>query len=146
MAEPDQADIVCGMGGEAVVALRRQDARRRTIAGALDLASVLAFVVLGRGSHGEGGNWFVETGKVAASFLIGLVLAWLVTRAWTAPWALRTGVLVWAVTLVVGMALRPVFGRSVQVSFVIVTALFLGLFLIGWRYAALVVQRRRTPG
>lgn len=140
------AGIVCGMGGEAVVELRAQDRRRAIVAAACDLGSVLLFVVLGRGSHGEGGSWLEETGKVAASFLIGVVVAWLVNRAWRTPWAIRTGVGVWAVTLVAGMALRPVFGRSVQVSFVIVTALFLALFMVGWRTGVELVRRRRTAG
>ena len=109
-----------------------------------DLDSVLLFVILGRGSHGEGGNWFAETGKVVASFAIGLVVGWLVASAWRAPWAARTGWIVLATTLVVGMVLRPVFGRSVQVSFVIVATLFLTLFLVGWRLLADQVLRRRA--
>lgn len=138
-------DIVCGMGGEAVVALRAKDRRRTVLAANFDLDSVLLFVILGRGSHGEGGNWFAETGKVAASFLIALVVGWFVARAWQAPWAVRTGGIVWAVTLGVGMLLRPVFGRDVQASFVVVTALFLALFLVGWRVLAGFLERRRGP-
>jgi len=138
------ADVVCGMGGEAVVALRAQERKRRVLAALFDLDSVLLFVILGRGSHGEGGNWFAETGKVAASFVIGLVVGWVVARAWRAPWAARTGWIVWAATLAVGMALRPAFGRSVQVSFVIVAALFLTLFLVGWRLLAEQLRHRRN--
>ena len=139
------SEIVCGMGGDAVVALRARERTRTILAANFDLDAVLLFVILGRGSHGEGGSWVAETAKVAASFLIGLAVAWLVARAWTAPWAVRTGAIVWAATLGVGIALRPVFGRSVQVSFVVVTALFLALFLIGWRVVAGWWARRRTP-
>ena len=52
------------------------------------------------------------------------------------PLALPSGAAVWAGALVVGMALRGlVFDRGTAPSFVIVTAIVLGLFLLGWRLA-----------
>ena len=117
---------------------------RRTLlaAGAADLACVVAFVLIGRRSHDEGGSYLAETAKEAASFLVGVVVAWAVTRAWRAPRSLRTGVAVWAVTLAVGMALRPLFGRDVPVSFVVVTAIVLAVFMLGWRALLPIVERR----
>ncbi len=48
-------------------------------------------------------------------------------------------------TLVAGMVLRNVvFGDGTATSFVIVAALFLALFLIGWRLAFGLIERRST--
>jgi hypothetical protein len=50
------------------------------------------------------------------------------------PRALTTGVILWIVTVVVGMFVRRfVFGDGTAASFVIVTALVLGLLLVGTR-------------
>jgi peptidoglycan/LPS O-acetylase OafA/YrhL len=120
----------------------KQPRRAAATAAAADVACVLAFVLIGRRSHDEGGSYVAETAKVAASFLIGVAVAWLVVRAWRAPRTLRTGVGVWAVTLIVGMALRPLFGRDVPVSFVVVTAVVLAVFMLGWRALVPIVARR----
>ncbi len=62
-------------------------------------------------------------------------------RAWRAPASLAGGAVVWAVTVVGGLALRSlVFDRGVAPSFMVVAALTLGAMLMGWRAAA-----RRTP-
>ena len=67
------------------------------------------------------------------------------TLAWRAPAApLRTGLPVWALTVVGGMLLRAASGQGVQVAFVIVASLVVGLFLIGWRAVALLVRRARS--
>jgi FtsH-binding integral membrane protein len=120
--------------------------RRRAIvvAAALDIGSILVFVLVGRRSHSEGGSFLSETAKVAASFLIALAVSWLIVRAWRAPRSARTGAVVWFVTVAGGMALRPVFGRDVPATFVIVTAIFLGLFLMGWRAVARRLSQRRA--
>ena len=118
--------------------------RRAIVAGALDVAAVVAFVLIGRRSHEEDGGFLAETAKVAASFLIALAVGWIAARGWRAPRSIRTGLVVWAVTVAVGMALRPVFGRSVQVSFVIVTTIFLGLAIVGWRAVAGQLSSRRA--
>lgn len=118
--------------------------RTRVRAAILDVASVLLFVLIGRRSHDEGGSYLAETAKVAASFLIAVVAAWIVAQAWRAPRTLRTGVIVWVVTVAGGLALRPVFGRDVPLSFAIVTAIFLGLAIVGWRAVFAQVSRRRA--
>ena len=43
--------------------------------------------------------------ETAAPFVIGLVLAWIVARAWRNPWSWQTGAIVWVVTLGAGMLL-----------------------------------------
>ncbi|GAA5033316.1 DUF3054 domain-containing protein [Microbacterium fluvii] len=111
----------------------------------LDAVLVVVFAAIGRASHGEGvfdGLWVT-----AWPFLAGLVVGWLLTFAWRAPVALlRTGLGVWAATLVGGMLLRAVSGQGVQVAFVIVAAVVLALFLIGWRAVARLIVSRRSEG
>ncbi|TFC03740.1 DUF3054 domain-containing protein [Cryobacterium adonitolivorans] len=115
-----------------------------SFAAGLDAALLLLFVAIGRSSHGEGlwgvlGTWW--------PFLAGLVVAWLVLRAWRAPLQIVwTGLGLWLITVVVGMLLRIASGQGVQLSFVLVTFLVLGVFLLGWRAVVLLVQRLRRRG
>lgn len=75
---------------------------------------------------------------------MGLGLGWVAARAWRRPAAVwPTGVLVWAVTLVAGMLLRLASAQGTAAAFVVVAALTLGLFLVGWRAIASLVSRRR---
>ena len=99
----------------------------------LDLTSVIVFVAAGRSSHGEdsSASGFLQT---AGPFLIGLAVGWVIMRAWRRPEAISIGVGVLAATVAVGMLLRRlVFDDGTAVSFVLVAAAFLTLFLIGWR-------------
>jgi len=116
--------------------------RRVAIAAALDAAAIVLFVAIGRRNHDEdpglGGTF-----ETAAPFLIALAVGWLVARAWRRPFALVTGVVVWAVTIALGMLLRNlVFDRGTAASFIVVATLFTGALLIGWR----LVARRLTRG
>jgi hypothetical protein len=109
----------------------------------LDLLSVIVFVVIGRRSHDEG-SAVAGALATAAPFLIGLGAAWLIVRAWRWPFALLTGLLIWPITLLIGMMCRKlIFGRDTPVSFVIVATIFLGLCFVGWRTAARALARRR---
>ena len=77
-------------------------------------------------------------------FVVGLVLGWVVARAWRGPIrVVPVGLVVWGMTLVAGIALRAVTGQGVQLSFVIVTALVLALFLLGWRSVVRWTSRSR---
>jgi Protein of unknown function (DUF3054) len=114
-----------------------------TVLGALVLDAVLvvAFAVIGRSSHAEGldpsGVW-----GTAWPFLVGLGVGWVVARAWRHPldpWP--TGLVVWAVTLVVGMLLRLATGQGTAVAFVVVAAITLAILLVGWRGIASIVTR-----
>ncbi len=67
--------------------------RKVALAAALDLASVVLFVVIGRREHDETGA-AADVLEVAAPFLIGLAVGWLAALAWRAPMTLRTGLLV----------------------------------------------------
>ena len=118
--------------------------RRVPLAVGLDVFSVTLFVAIGRREHERGSaiSGLIET---AAPFLLALALGWVLLRAWRRPTEWRTGVGVWATTLAAGMVLRNVvFGDGTATSFVIVAAAFLALFLVGWRVAFGLFERRST--
>jgi hypothetical protein len=116
---------------------------RITRAVVFDLVSVIIFVLIGRGSHGES----VDAGGVLTTawpFLVGLAVGWLVSLAWKRPYGVvRPGVIVWASTVVVGMLLRFLTGVGTATSFIIVTAVVLGALIVGWRAVAALLARRR---
>jgi hypothetical protein len=102
---------------------------------AIDVVLVLVFAVVGRASHGEDLSLvgILQTGwPFLVGCLIGSVLGCLVLRL---GW-LREGLLVWAITVVVGMLLRGITGGGLAVGFLIVATLVLALFLVGWRMVA----------
>ena len=117
-----------------------------TLALTLDVVLVIAFAAIGRASHDSdvwAGLW-----QTAWPFLAGLALGWLVTLAWRAPLApVRTGLGVWAVTVVGGMLLRAVSGQGTALPFIVVASVTLLIALVGWRVIATVVRRarRRVP-
>ena len=116
--------------------------RRLPLALGLDTFSVVFFVAVGRREH-ERDSAIAGLIDTAAPFLIGLALAWVVLRAWSRPTDWRTGIGIWAITLVAGMLVRDlVFDDGTATSFVIVAALFLALFIIGWRVGFGVIDRR----
>jgi hypothetical protein len=116
--------------------------QRTPLAAGLDTASVVLFVAIGKREHDQDTaiSGLVET---AAPFMIGLLVAWLVFRVWKRPTAWTTGLLVWPVTLVVGMVLRnAVFDGGTATSFVLVATGFLGMLFVGWRALLALYDRR----
>ena len=110
-----------------------------------DTTSVVVFVLAGRSAHDQAGTTGIF--RTAGPFLIALGVGWLATRAWNDPASKRTGVGVLASTFGVGMVLRRfVFDDGTALSFVLVTAAFLALFLLGWRMIARAVHRRSLAG
>lgn len=101
-----------------------------------DALCVLAFVVVGTRNHDT------DTGVsgvlyVAAPFWIAMVLGWFVSHARRNPFAISVGTQTWIVTLVIGMMLRNlVFDRGTATSFMVVTAIFLAVTMLGWRTIA----------
>ncbi len=107
--------------------------RRIALALALDVFSVLLFVAVGRRNHNEsaGISGVIE---VALPFLIALVCSWVVSRAWQKPNATKNGVVIWLITVVLGLVLRNlIFDRGTAAPFVIVAAVVLGVLLAGRR-------------
>ncbi len=101
-----------------------------------DVCCVLAFVVIGRANH-HAGETLAGVAATAWPFLAGLAAGEAATRAWRRPVALLpTGAGVWLATVVIGQVLRVLAGQGTALAFVIVSLLFLGLFLLGWRLAA----------
>ncbi len=113
-----------------------------------DAVFVLAFVLIGRADHHTGVSLAGVAGT-AWPFLAGLAIGEVATRAWRRPAALiPTGAGVWIATVAGGQVLRVVSGQGTEFAFVLVSAAFLGLFLLGWRVAATRIPavRSRIPG
>jgi drug/metabolite transporter (DMT)-like permease len=107
----------------------------------IDAALVLVFVAIGRASHGEDTTGFTVT---LLPFLTGLLAGWLL-RSGRPPLAIvRSGVVVWIATVVLGIALRALTGQGIAPAFIVVATLTLGVFLMGWRAVALLVVRLRA--
>jgi hypothetical protein len=105
-----------------------------------DVVVLVVFVLVGRRSHHEDAG-FAGFLRVWWPFAVGLVVAWLVTGLWRAPLAWGRAVAAWLLTVALGMTLRIVVqDREFKVAFTIVTLLFLGAGMLGWR--ALVRWRR----
>jgi hypothetical protein len=119
--------------------------RAVAVAAVVDVVAVLVFAAVGRSSHAEGvtAAGVLET---AAPFLLGLLVGWLAGRLWRAPLSLPLGALGWAGTVVVGLAVRAAFTHRLPVSFVLVAAVSLAVFLLGWRAVALLVTRATRTG
>ena len=109
----------------------------------LDVAWLVAFALLGRRSHGEG-EALVGILGVAWPFVVGYAIGAFALRLGRTPRSLGRLIPVWAVMLVIAMAIRTIQkGRAPEVDFVIVAAVFSGLGMVAWRVVALVVCRRR---
>lgn len=117
---------------------------RRALGPAIDTCLVLAFVLIGRASHHDGGG-LAGLAAAAWPFLTGLAAGELITRSWRRPAALLpTGVGVWLSTVAVGMILRVIVGQGTAAAFILVALAFLGLFLLGWRLAVIRVPALRV--
>ncbi len=112
----------------------------------LDVGSVLAFVVIGRASHGEAAG-ITGLARTAWPFLTGLAAGLILTRAWRRPAAVvPAGLGAWLGAAGFGMALRAVSGQGTAVPFIVVALAFLGLFMLGWRLIARASASARGAG
>ena len=98
-----------------------------------DAVAILVFAVIGRANHHEStgahGVW-----HTAWPFLVGAALGLAATAyARVSPTAVRAGIRVWVWTLVIGMVVRSATGAGTAPAFVVVAAIVLGVFLVGWR-------------
>jgi DUF3054 family protein len=106
-----------------------------TFAAGADVLAIMVFAAIGRSSHAEvvDGLGVLTT---AAPFLLGLVVGWLVIRAWRAPLRLPVAVAVWVVVTAIGLGVRAAFTHRLPLTFVVVAAGSLALLLLGWRAVA----------
>jgi FtsH-binding integral membrane protein len=117
---------------------------RPLVALAADLACVLVFAVAGRASHEASSSAWVVL-AIAWPYALAAVLAHVVLlarrrqprRIWP------EGVVVVAVTYVLGMGLRVLSGRGIAPAFLVVAVTFLVLTMLGWRLVARVGRGRR---
>lgn len=116
-----------------------------------DAVAVAVFVAIGRSTH----HHVVGLAGMASTswpFLAGLLVGWLAVGVARSRGRrlglLGTGLVVWPATVALGMALRVLAGQGTAVAFAFVALAFLGLFLIGWRLAAVMARalRRRPAG
>jgi hypothetical protein len=122
--------------------VRRRDRLSPWAAFGADLLVLVVFVLVGRRSHDEGSGLggFV---RVWWPFAVALVVATLVSGVWRAPLEWRRAIVTWLVTVALGMALRiAVQGRDFKPTFVIVTTVFVGAGMLGWRAVARRVAAR----
>jgi len=114
----------------------------RVLAIVLDVASVLVFAAIGRLSHGESLD-ATQLGRTAAPFLAATLMVWvaMIMKPFLES-SSRQGLAVWAVTLVLGMLFRAMLGGGVQVSFIIVAGIALGVLMLGWRALAHLATRK----
>jgi hypothetical protein len=110
---------------------------------AADVICILVFAIVGRSSHGETTDLLGVLGT-AWPFLTGYVLGLALARSWRHPVARPSALILWASTVAVGMALRVLTGAGVQLSFVVVTAVVLGVLLLGWRGLWTLAARARA--
>ncbi|MGO3313828.1 MAG: DUF3054 domain-containing protein [Brachybacterium tyrofermentans] len=112
-----------------------------------DLLVVILFVAIGFLQHGTpltSQNLFL----VGWPFAVGVLLGHLAIRAWRAPFRLWPhGVFVWAITIAAAMAIRTLFSAGTEVAFILTTAIFTGVLMLGWRAVAMYLTRgeRRAP-
>ncbi|MFD0854169.1 DUF3054 domain-containing protein [Actinomadura adrarensis] len=116
---------------------------RAWVAVLVDVVCVLVFVGIGRATHDEALSLGGYLGT-AWPFLVALGVGWAVTQAWKrAERIWPTGVVVWVVTVALGMVLRAVSGQGTDPAFVVVATLFLGAVLLGWRGLFVGLRQRR---
>lgn len=115
---------------------------RAALAVLADVCCVLIFVVIGRANH-HAGDALAGVISTSWPFLAGLAAGELATRVWRQPFALvPTGVGIWLATVALGQVLRVLAAQGTAPAFVVVSLLFLGLFLLGWRLIAQLAVRR----
>lgn len=108
----------------------------------VDLVLVAIFTVVGYWTHARDLDVDGIIGT-AWPFLLGLLVAWLLNAVWVAPLApLRTGVGIWATTVLVGLVVRALIGEGTAGPFVVVAASLNLVTLVGWRLIATAVAGR----
>jgi len=119
-----------------------------------DLLMLLIFVVIGRLSHGMTSDWLVNLLRIATPFVVGWVIAALITGAyrpqdWNLPKTfMARSVAAWLLADGLAFLLRHfVMQDRITLPFALTSIAFTGLFLLAWRLIFLVLHRWRqgTP-
>ena len=107
----------------------------------LDALVVVSFVVIGRDSHGFT-NDLGATFEIALPFLLALSVGIGIAMAWMDPTSWLAGLVIAAVTVVGGLALRKyVFHDGTASTFVWLTAGWMTAWMVGWRLLASLIAR-----
>ena len=97
----------------------------------IDVVVVMLFIYAGRETRGIA---LLDDVLEAVPFILGILTGWLVGRVWRAPrLVLWPGIIVWVSTVVVGLAVRVLIGAPTDSRFMFITFISLGVFLLGWR-------------
>ncbi|OZM81229.1 DUF3054 domain-containing protein [Pseudonocardia sp. MH-G8] len=108
-----------------------------------DVVAVVVFAAVGRMNHAQPDD-LLGLLATAAPFLVGLVAVWATPIVRANPVGIRGALVVWAGTVVLGLALRAAFTERLPLSFAVVTAVSLAVLMLGWRgLSALVALRAR---
>lgn len=105
----------------------------------VDALLIVLFAAMGRRTHASGMDP-VGILWTALPFLIAWALITLATRRQWARWW-PAGVVVWLVTVAGGLLLRVLFGDTAAPSFQLVTAVVLGVLLLGRRLVTTLLLR-----
>ncbi|ROS77015.1 DUF3054 domain-containing protein [Cellulomonas sp. PhB143] len=125
---------------EALPGERGRHVRTVVLAAVADVACVVALTLGGYRAHDEG-SAFSVTLRIAWPFLTGLVLGWLLVRAWRRPTAAwPTGVIVWGCTWAGGIGLRAATGQGIDPAFQLVSFGFLAFTVVGWRGVVSLIE------
>ncbi|KSU57488.1 DUF3054 family protein [Gordonia sp. JH63] len=124
------------------------------VAALFDAVAITVFVLIGRASHEEG---YALTSVLHTlwPFLAGCAAGWSITYVYAhvrssdffghdfrPDRVVPVGLVIWFCTVTVAMILRFILSQGVAVSFVIVAAVVLALFLLGWRAVFAYLGRR----
>lgn len=112
-----------------------------------DALALMAFLVVGLANHDRTSDLFTEGARIGLPFVIG----WFTSAIALGAYALRRGrrafllrsALAWTVGIAIALLLRnTLFGSQFSLVFAIISYVFTGIFLLGWRAAyAFLLQR-----
>lgn len=108
---------------------------------------VVLFAAIGRRSHAEA-TALSSLFHTAWPFVVGAAIGWIIAFAlyrnkFDAFLIVPTGIVVWVMTVAVGMVLRAVTGQGTAGSFIVVATLSTAVLLLGWRALAKFVPSVR---
>jgi len=102
----------------------------------LDVGCVLLFTLSNRETNDD------PMGPLHSAwpFLAALLAGWAIARAWRRPRRIRyTAIVVWLITAVIGLTLRALTVGLLESTYVLLSTVALGVFILGWRGAAWVL-------